>query len=64
MELIIDIRHLYDRKSAFLPKEVAVVSVAGSFLSHWTVKPVERFSNLPGHVQETNNTLTRFVHGL
>lgn len=64
MEVIIEIRHLYDRESCFLPKEVSVVSVASNFIAHWIVKPPSCFTCLPVYIQKTNNTLTRSVHGL
>lgn len=64
MELIIDIRHLYAKDTYYLPKEVAIVSVAENFIAHWIVKPPTSFSSLPPFIQQTNNTLTRFVHGL
>ena len=64
MELIIDIRHLYNKDTYYLPKEVAIVSVVENFIAHRIVKSLTLYSSIPPFIQQTNNTLTRFVHGL
>lgn len=64
MEIIIDIQPSFDRHYIFTPKEVGVLSLEEDTYAHWLVKPPHDFTQLNAYLQRTNNTLTRFVHGI
>ena len=64
MDFVIDIQGFRDSKGDFIPKEVAVVALKESTISHWIVLPPCKFNELPLCVRATNDYCTTEVHGL
>lgn len=64
MSIVIDIQGMKDKLNAFIPKEVAVVSVHDSYLDHWIIKPPYNYNELSYSSKRENAWLQRNYHGV
>lgn len=64
MDFIINIHFLHNESGNVLPKEVAVISLQGNVLGHWTIKSPHTFQDLPLESKMKNFFLTKNIHSI
>lgn len=64
MDFVIEIQGLRDKNNHFLPKEVAVLSLQGNVVAHWTIASSHPYSELPKDIRASNDFISSRVTGL
>lgn len=64
MNIVIDIQAVRDRGNAFIPKEIAVVSVHSDYSAHWIVSAPHPYRSLPPSIKRQNTWMVEHHHGL
>lgn len=64
MDLVVDIQCVMNVNNTYIPKEVALLSLADAYIGHWIVAPPYSAKKLPISVKRTNKWLSRNKHGL
>lgn len=64
MNIVIDIQGVRDRCNAFIPKEIAIVSVHSDYSAHWIVSAPHSYNSLPPSIKRQNTWLIDSYHGI